>query len=72
METISWRPPTRHISRHLKTLRNKYDIKAETLGCDTGDKKKVIILNKVVRIPDSGLELEADPRHAERFIRELG
>ena len=30
------------------------------------------ILNKVVRITDGGIELEADPRHAELVIKELG
>ena len=30
------------------------------------------ILNKVVRMTDAGVELEADPRHAELVVKELG
>ena len=30
------------------------------------------MLNKIIRVTDGGLELEADPRHAELVVRELG
>ena len=30
------------------------------------------ILNKVVSIDNAGVHLEADPRHAERVIQEMG
>ena len=52
-------------------LRSECKIKTETLGCDIDNKKEIIILNTVVRINADGLELEADPRHAELLIREL-
>ena len=53
-------------------LGNKYKIKTETLGHDKGNVQEVKILNKIVRITDAGVELEADPRHAELVVRELG
>ena len=37
-----------------------------------GDHREVRILNKVVRWTPEGIELEADPRHAELVVRELG
>ena len=33
---------------------------------------EIKLLNKMVRYTASGIELEADPRHAEIFIRDLG
>ena len=30
------------------------------------------VLNKILRYAEEGLELEADPRHAEMVIRDLG
>ena len=55
-----------------EALHSKYNIKTETLSCNIDDKKEVSILNKVVRINADGLELEADPRHAELIVREVG
>ena len=55
-----------------KALEDKYKIKVETLSGDAGDVQEVKILNKIVRWTDTGVELEADPRHAEIVIRELG
>ena len=54
------------------TLENKYKIKVETLGKGPGCKDEVRILNKIVRYTNEGVELEADPRHAELVIKELG
>ena len=34
--------------------------------------REIKILNKIVRYTDSGIEMEADPRHAEIVIKELG
>ena len=42
-------------------LKEKYKIKTEKLGCDDKDCKEVKILNKIVRVTEEGLELEADP-----------
>ena len=55
-----------------KTLEDKYKLKTERLGVGKHDLKEVRILNKVVRVEDGGVRLEADPRHAEIVIKELG
>ena len=62
----------KHLQATEDALRSKYKIKTETLGGCAGDKKEVKILNKIVRYTDDGLELEADPRHAELIVREFG
>ena len=42
------------------------------LSGDKADVQEVKILNKIIRWTDRGVELEADPRHAEIVVRELG
>ena len=51
-----------------------YDLKSDgVLGPDPGDARQVRSLNKVIRlVPGQGVELEADPRHAEIIPPELG
>ena len=61
-----------HLAATEAALREKYKLKTETLGSDAADAKEVRILNKVVRMTEAGVELEADPRHAELIVRELG
>ena len=55
-------------------LHATYTLKEQgTLGPEKGDAKSVRSLNKLVRWLDGvGVELEADPRHAELIISELG
>ena len=55
-------------------LHATYTLKEQgTLGPEKGDAKSVRSLNKLVRWVDGvGVELEADPRHAELIISELG
>ena len=55
-----------------KTLEQKYKIKTEKLGQGDGCKSEIRILNKVLRATSEGIELEADPRHAELVVKELG
>ena len=50
----------------------KYTLRVEVLGDGPGCVKELRILNKVVRHTTAGVELEADPGHAELVIRELG
>ena len=64
--------PDRHLDKVSKTLGDKYKIKVENLGLKEGEKSEVRILKKVVRMDERRLELEADPRHAELVIKELG
>ena len=47
-------------------------MKVETLSGDATDVKEVKIFNKIIRWTTRGIELEADPRHAEIVVRELG
>ena len=61
-----------HLESTTKALRDKYKIKVEVLGGDKGEAKEIKILNKVIRLTKEGLELEADPRHAELVVRALG
>ena len=53
-------------------LENKYKIKVEVLGDKKDQTGELRILNKVVRLTDVGVELEADPRHVELTVRDLG
>ena len=41
------------------------------LGADEGVLKEIKVLIKIIRLTDGGLELEADPRHAELVVHEL-
>ena len=49
-----------------------YKLKTEIIGRGEGLSSEIRVLNKIVRMTDSGVELEADPRHAELVIKELG
>ena len=55
-----------------KVLNDKYQIKVETLGSGEKDAKEIRVLNKVIRYTEEGIELEADPRHAELVVRQFG
>ena len=53
-------------------MSKKYKIKLrDIIGPDAHDDKEIIILNRILRWSADGLELEADPRHAEIIIQEL-
>ena len=54
------------------TLEKAYKIKSEILGAGSNDLKEIRVLNRVVKCNDRGYTLEADPRHAEIAIRDLG
>lgn len=54
------------------TMKSIYDIKMSTLGPDEGQVNEVRLLNRVLRWTSAGLEYEADQRHAELIIKELG
>ena len=53
-------------------LESKYKIKVEVVGTGKDQVSEVRILNKVIRLTEQGVELEADPRHVELTIRALG
>ncbi len=59
--------------RWLETkMKEKYEIKCEMLGPEPGMKKELRILNRIIRWADGGIEYEADQRHAEIIIEEMG
>ena len=54
-------------------MKKKYIVKLRgVLGPEHGDDKEIRILNRVLRYTESGLELEADQRHAEILVRDIG
>ena len=53
-------------------LSKKYEIKTSRVGHGTHCSAEGQILNRVVRATEQGYELEADPRHAELVIEQLG
>ena len=54
------------------TVESRYKLKAQTLGNGDGNAKGLRLLNKVIRLTEDSLELEAHPRHAEIVVKELG
>ena len=54
-----------HLEYAETALRNKCKIKTEVLGSADQYVKEVKIIHEMVRMTDAGIELQADPRHAE-------
>ena len=53
-------------------MREKYELTVGArLGTDEGDDHEGLVLNRVVRWTQRGLEYEADPRQAERLVDDL-
>ena len=59
-------------ARLRRASEDKYKLKVEMLSGEKDDVREVKILNQIIRWTDSGVELEADPRHAEIVVCELG
>ena len=55
-----------------KKVRERFEIKAEYPGPDEGESQELRILNRVIRWTPSGIEYEADPRHQDIIVSELG
>ena len=54
-------------------LKEKYELTVgPRVGPGHSDAKEVTVLNRVIRWTEAGLELEADPRQAEKLIAECG
>ena len=64
--------PDNHLKDVRKALEDKYKLKVKMLGIGPGKSDELRILNKVVRVTTDGIELEADPRHSELVVKELG
>ena len=52
-------------------LAQKYKIKTEMMGPGENEHKEVRILNRIVHYTPDGAQLEADPRHGERVVKEM-
>ena len=55
-----------------KTLEDAYKVKCEVLGSGNDELSEIRVLNRVITRDAQGLTLEADPRHAEIVLRDLG
>ena len=64
--------PRKNLGETKKALEDKYKLKTQELGSGEGQDPELRILNKIVRMTADGVELEADPRHVEMVIKELG
>ena len=54
-------------------LENKYQVKTQVLGPEEGQAKEVKILNRIVSWKSTeGITYEADPRHTEIILEQLG
>ena len=60
--------PDQHLAETRRTLEDRYKLKVQVLGREEGKDSELRILNKVVRWTNAGIELEADPRHAEIIV----
>ena len=55
-----------------KQLERKFEIKTKILGPGPGEEKSITILNRILEWTHEGISYEADARHAEQIVRELG
>jgi hypothetical protein len=56
-----------------KEMEKHYELtKQPRLGPGPGDAKEAVILNRVIRWTEAGIEYEADPRQAEKLVNECG
>ena len=57
----------------LTELRKRYELtESARLGPGATDDKEARVLNRAIRWTDDGLEYEADPRHAEITMKQMG
>ena len=55
-----------------KELSKAYEIKTQRLGLGPDLQQEGKVLNRILRATEAGWEVEADPRHAELVIEQLG
>lgn len=64
--------PARSVATLQVHLKGSYQVKSEVMGSGDNEAKELRILNRVVSFSSSGVCVEADPRHCEIIVRELG
>lgn len=63
----------RHLNWFADELKNMYLVKIRgVLGPEKHDQKTIILLNRVMEWTDDGIQVEADPRHVELILADLG
>ena len=63
----------RELDWYRREMQKKYSLKVRgRLGPEKRDDKSIRILNRIVRWTEDGVELEADPRHAEILVEQMG
>ena len=55
-----------------RQIEKKYELKTQVLGPSKTDKQEVRVLNRIISWKDNGIHYEADPRHVEIVLKELG
>ncbi len=55
-----------------KRMASEFEIKTDVLGPGPGHKRQLRVLNRIIEWKGHGITYEADQRHAEIVIRELG
>ena len=55
-----------------KELEKAYEIKTQKIGMTEGYKAEGKVLNRVIRRTSDGWDIQADPRHAELVVEQLG
>lgn len=53
-------------------MKTKYEIKTNFLGPLQHHNREVKVLNRIIKWGQNGIGYEADPRHAEIMVKELG
>ena len=53
-------------------VEKKFEIKTQVLGQGKGQSPTVKVLNRTVHLPKDGTDIEADEKHAETIIKEMG
>ena len=63
--------------QHLQVIADKFHSKyltkvRGTMGPDTNDVKAVVMLNRIIEWNINGISMEADQRHVEIILKQLG
>ena len=65
-------PPEQELNWLADTLRARWDVKVAMLGPEDHHEQEVKVLNRSIRWTASGIEYEADQRHVQVVIEQLG
>ena len=55
-----------------RQLESRFEIKTQVIGSGEGEQKEGRVLNRIIRVTEDGWEYEADQRHVDILIDELG